>query len=308
MVRLSPDSEFIVLEGDEYLSSPIDPRPKFHLYKPNITLISGTACDHINVFPTFETYKEQFRLFIESIVEGGILVYNDEDNHVIDLVSNSQRALKKYPYRTPEHHIEGDVTYLSTEEGDMPLEIFGRHNLQNLAGARWICQHMGIDDTEFYEAISSFKGAGKRLERLVETKRTVLFKDFAHAPSKVRATVSAVAGQYPERMIIAVVELHTFSSLNQDFIDEYKGSLDRADDAVVFYSPEAVENKKLQAIDSQRIREAFDREDLTVFTSGEEFQEFLFGQSLLDKVILLMSSGNYGGLDFETLIDRIKAS
>ena len=213
MVHLTEENEFIVLEGDEYLSSPIDRRPKFHLYKPNIALLSGIAWDHINVFPTFDGYVEQFSIFTDSLVNGGIMVYNETDTIVKEVVENSTNSIKKYPYSTPEYFIENGITYLETSEGDLPLEIFGNHNLENLAGAKWICQHMGIDEDDFYEAIASFKGASKRLEKITENSSTVVFKDFAHSPSKVAATTTAVKKQYSEREVIACLELHTYSSL-----------------------------------------------------------------------------------------------
>ncbi len=301
MVHLTQENDFIVLEGDEYLSSAIDRRPKFHLYKPNIALLSGIAWDHINVFPTLDEYLEQFKIFIDSIVKGGILVYNEEDEHLKKLVEESTNTIRKHPYKTPEYHVENEQTLLHTPEGDMPVSIFGEHNLQNLAGAKWICQHMGIDEEDFYEAIASFKGASKRLEKIAETKRTVVYKDFAHSPSKVMATTKAVKQQYRDRHVIACLELHTYSSLNSEFLLQYQSSLNTADEAVVFFSPEAVENKKLDPISKEQILESFSRKDLTVYTNPLDFKEFLKEQDYDNKVLLLMSSGNYGGLDFEEI-------
>ena len=299
MVHLTTENEFMVLEGDEYLSSPIDRRPKFHLYKPNIALLSGIAWDHINVFPTFEGYVEQFRIFTDSLTNGGIMVYNDEDAIVKEVVESSTHPIKKYPYSTPTHEIEDGITAIDTPDGMMPLEIFGDHNLQNLAGAKWICQHMGIDEDDFYEAIASFKGASKRLEKIAENKQTVIFKDFAHSPSKVKATTEAVKKQYENREVIACLELHTYSSLNAEFLSEYQGALDQADKAVVFYSPHAVKIKLLDEVTTAQIGAAFGREDLIIFTNPSEFKAFLFGQNLEQTAVILMSSGNYGGLDFE---------
>ncbi len=298
MVHLTEENEFIVLEGDEYLSSPIDRRPKFHLYKPNIALLSGIAWDHINVFPTFENYVEQFSIFTDSLTNGGIIVYNEEDVAVKRVVEESIRPIKKYTYSTPKHSIKNGITFLETPEGNLPLEIFGNHNLQNLAGAKWICQHMGIDEDDFYEAIVSFKGASKRLEKIAENNSTVVFKDFAHSPSKVEATTTAVNNQYVNRTLLACLELHTYSSLNAEFLAEYKGALDNADKAVVFYSPHAVKIKQLEEVTQQQIAEAFERDDLIIYTNPQEFKEFLFNQDLDDTAVLLMSSGNYGGLDF----------
>ncbi|APZ45089.1 peptidoglycan synthetase [Polaribacter reichenbachii] len=299
MVHLTKENDFIVLEGDEYLSSPIDMRPKFHLYKPNIALLSGIAWDHINVFPTFKNYKEQFSIFTDSMVNGGSMVYNSEDKNVAEIVESSENHIKKYPYETPSHFIENGITYLETSEGNLPLEVFGKHNLQNLAGAKWICQHMGIDEDDFYEAIASFAGASKRLEKIAESNSTVIFKDFAHSPSKVAATTKAVKEQYSERTVLACLELHTYSSLNAEFLSEYKGALDFADKAVVFYSPHAVKIKQLDEVTKDQIANAFQRDDLVIYTNPAEFKEFLFSQNLDKSAVVLMSSGNYGSLDFE---------
>jgi len=305
MVKLTDDNDFIILEGDEYLSSPIDRRPKFHLYKPNIALLSGIAWDHINVFPTWKNYVEQFRIFVDSIVEGGSVTYNIEDTEVKKLVEGSENTIRKFPYQTPEYQVENGITILETEEGSMPIEIFGKHNLNNLAGAKWICQQMGIDENDFYEAISSFQGASKRLEKITETENCVAYKDFAHSPSKVLATTNALKNQFPNRKLIACLELHTYSSLNPEFLNEYKGTLDAADVAVVFYSPHALEIKKLKAISQQQIADAFQRDDLIIYTNPIAFKDFLFSQQFNDISILLMSSGNYGGLDFDELKNLI---
>ena len=305
MVHLTQENEFMVLEGDEYLSSPIDRRPKFHLYKPNIALLSGIAWDHINVFPTFEGYIDQFRIFTDSLTNGGIMVYNEEDAIVKEVVESSTHTIKKYPYSTPTYEIEDVITAIDTPDGMMPLEIFGDHNLQNLAGAKWICQHMGIDEDDFYEAIASFKGASKRLEKISENKQTVIFKDFAHSPSKVKATTEAVKKQYAQREVIACLELHTYSSLNAEFLGEYQGALDQADKAVVFYSPHAVKIKQLDEVTTAQIGAAFGREDLMMFTNPAEFKTFLFGLNLEQTAVVLMSSGNYGGLDFEEVKELV---
>ncbi|MCD8405236.1 Mur ligase domain-containing protein [Tenacibaculum dicentrarchi] len=305
MVHLTQENDFIVLEGDEYLSSPIDMRPKFHLYKPNIALLSGIAWDHINVFPTIENYNEQFKIFTDSLINGGMMVYNEEDTVLKDIVENSTNPIKKYPYQTPEYFIDNGVTYIDTSDGDLPLEIFGEHNLQNIAGAKWICQHMGIDEDEFYEAIASFKGASKRLEKVAENKNSVIFKDFAHSPSKVKATTTAVKNQYKERTVLACLELHTYSSLNAEFLKEYKGALAKADKAVVFYSPDAVKIKQLKEVTQQQIATSFERDDLIIYTNPADFKEFLFNQNLENTALLLMSSGNYGGLNFDAVKNLI---
>jgi len=306
MVHLTKENDFIVLEGDEYLSSALDRRPKFHLYKPNIALLSGIAWDHINVFPTFDNYVEQFRVFLSQITHGGAIVYNQEDIEVKQVVETTQNQIKKYPYQTPRFSVENGDTLLDTEDGPMPIEVFGKHNLNNLEGARWICQLMGVQQEDFYEAISTFKGASKRLEKIGQGPTSIAYKDFAHSPSKVRATTQALKSQYPERSLLACLELHTYSSLNPEFLSEYKGTLNGADKAVVFYSPNAVKIKKLDAVSSSQILKAFQREDLVVFTDPAAFQDYLFEQDFTDTSLLLMSSGNYGGLDFEKVKEILK--
>jgi len=306
MVHLTEENDFMVLEGDEYLSSPLDRRPKFHLYKPNIALLSGIAWDHINVFPTFENYVEQFQIFVDSIVKGGSITYNIEDSEVVKIVEASENAIRKLPYTTPEYTVEDGQTLLETPEGPMPIEIFGRHNLNNLAGAKWICQNMGVDEDDFYEAIATFSGASKRLEKIAEGDNAVVYKDFAHSPSKVAATTNAVKEQYPNRKVIACLELHTYSSFNAEFLMEYKGALHAADEAIVFFLPESVKIKKLKEVTPAQISQAFERDDLQIFTDANAFKDFVFGQDYKDAVLLLMSSGNYGGLDLEAVKNLIE--
>ncbi|WP_299215870.1 Mur ligase family protein [uncultured Aquimarina sp.] len=305
MVHLTEDNDFMVLEGDEYLSSPIDRRPKFHLYQPNIALISGIAWDHINVFPTFDNYVEQFQVFVDSIVRGGSINYNAEDPEVVKVVENSENQIRKIPYNTPEYRVENGETLLQTPEGEMPIEVFGAHNLSNLAGAKWICQHMGIDEDEFYEAIASFTGASKRLEKIAESSNAVAYKDFAHSPSKVSATTNAVKEQYKDKQVVACLELHTYSSLNAEFLKEYEGALNAADEAVVFYSPNAVKIKQLEEVSADQIERAFKRDDLIIYTNPKEFKSYLKQKDFTDSALLLMSSGNYGGLDFDEVKEMI---
>lgn len=307
MVHLTDENDFIVLEGDEYLSSPIDRRPKFHLYQPNIALLSGIAWDHINVFPTYENYVEQFQIFVDSIVKGGSITYNEEDAEVNRVVNASENPIRKLAYRTPEYQVEDGQAILETPEGPMPIEIFGRHNLSNLAGAKWICQNMGVDEDDFYEAIASFKGASKRLEKIAEGKTSVAYKDFAHSPSKVMATTKAVKEQYPNKKLVACLELHTYSSFNPEFLKEYKGALDAADVAAVFYLPESVRIKKLKEVSPEQISEAFQRKDLQIFTDAEVFRNFVFGEEYNNTVLLLMSSGNYGGLNLDEVKELVQA-
>lgn len=306
MVHLTKENDFIVLEGDEYLSSPIDRRPKFHLYQPNIALLSGIAWDHINVFPTFENYVDQFRIFVDSIINGGSITYNEEDAEVKKVVESSENTIRKIPYHTPNYTVVDGQTFLETPEGQMPIEVFGKHNLSNLAGAKWICQHMGVDEADFYQAIATFKGASKRLEKIAESNSSVAYKDYAHSPSKVAATTKAVKEQYPDHKLIACLELHTYSSFNPEFLKGYKGTLDFADEAIVFYLPESVKIKKLEAVTSAQISEAFERDDLQIFTDSKRFSSFIFDKDYKGTVLLLMSSGNYGGLDLTALKEKIK--
>lgn len=296
MVRITPDAEFMLLEGDEYLASPIDRRPKFHLYKPNIALLSGIAWDHINVFPTFENYTEQFRIFVDMIEPGGAIVYSAEDPEVKKVVEEATNTIKKFPYYTPAYRVADNVCYIETPDGDLPLEIFGAHNLQNLEGARWICQEMGIQEQDFFEAVASFKGASKRLEKIAESANRVVYKDFAHAPSKVAATVKAVREQFPNRKLVACLELHTFSSLNPDFLPQYKGSLDLADEALVFYSPKALAHKKLPQLSITQVHGHFANDALTVSNKSDEVLAWL-AQKEGPAVYLLMTSGNFDGVD-----------
>ncbi|GJQ05348.1 UDP-N-acetylmuramate--L-alanine ligase [Capnocytophaga canimorsus] len=305
MVRLSQTAEFMLIEGDEYLSSPIDLKSKFHWYKPNIALVSGIAWDHINVFPTPEVYAQQFKVFVDSIVNGGILVYNEEDTLLVKIVNETENPIRKLPYHTPHYQIRKGITYLITEEGELPLEIFGKHNMSNLEGAKQICQHMGVDENDFYQAILSFKGASKRLEKMYLSEKVAVFKDFAHAPSKVRATVASVVEQFPEKEVEAFLELHTFSSLRPEFLKEYAGSLDKATSAVVYYDEGALKTKGVAGISPEFIREMFQREDIKVFNKSADFQEYIYNKTYNNSVLLLMSSGNYGGLNFQNLIDKI---
>lgn len=307
MVHLTEENDFIVLEGDEYLSSPIDKRPKFHLYKPNIALISGIAWDHMNVFPTYDIYVDQFKIFVDSIVNGGSITYNEEDKEVDAIVQNTENSIRRFPYRTPPYHITGGQTFLETTEGPLPINVFGKHNLSNIAGAKWICQQIGIDEDDFYQAIGSFDGASKRLEKLGEGTSSILFKDFAHSPSKVAATTAAVKEQYPSKKLVACLELHTYSSLNADFLEQYQQTLQAADIASVFYSPKSVAIKNLQELSASQIKVAFQREDLQVFTDPIQFERFLYAQEVEDSVFLLMSSGDYGGLDLTAFLKHLGA-
>ncbi|NQX81481.1 MAG: peptidoglycan synthetase, partial [Flavobacteriaceae bacterium] len=301
MVKLTEENDFIILEGDEYLSSALDLRPKFHLYNPNIALISGIAWDHINVFETEEKYNKQFDIFIDKIASGGMLVYNSEDKTLNDIAENNTNPIKKYPYETIKHSIVDGITYIETPEGDMDLEIFGLHNISNLSGAKWICQLIGIDEMDFFEAIQSFKGASKRLEKIYQSEETVIYKDFAHSPSKVDATNKSVKAQYKNRKLISVFELHTYSSLNPDFIGKYKDSLNSSDNAIVFMDEEALKIKGKNFFTKQEIRKAFNREDIEIMYSKDELLNSMKSLDYNNSVVLMMSSGNYSGIELSEL-------
>lgn len=301
MVKLTEENDFMVMEGDEYLSSTLDRRPKILLYQPNIALLSGIAWDHVNVFPTFENYIHQFELFVESITNGGAIIYNSEDENVAKVVESSEKALKKFPYKTSKFTIEDGVTYLQTDEGPVPLEIFGKHNLSNLEGARLICNQLGVMDDDFYEAIQSFKGASKRLELINRTSEFVAYKDFAHAPSKVISTTNAVKEQFENKEIVACLELHTYSSLNPKFLSEYKGALDKADQKIIYYNPEALKIKRMEAISPDDIREAFGDDSIQIFTLSDDLKQHLEQMDKSGKVFLMMSSANFGGIDLKGL-------
>lgn len=300
MVSIHADSHPVaILEGDEYLTSPIDLRPKFHLYMPHIAVISGIAWDHINVFPTFENYLEQFVLFIHKIESGGVLIYNSDDPEVVRAVQLANRKdIRLLSYSVAPHSVIDGTTRLELPHTNpVFLEIFGKHNLSNLMAAKAVCNELGVTDSEFTAFISTFHGAAKRLELLYKSESGVAYKDFAHSPSKLLATTMAVRSQYPERKLLACMELHTYSSLNQTFLNEYKNSLNDADIAVVFYSPHAVELKRLKAISPDDIRTAFGRNDLHVFTNKEDLEAFILSQSSRNLNLLMMSSGNWDGLD-----------
>lgn len=303
MVKLTKEAKFAVIEGDEYLASPIDRRPKFHLYKPNIALLSGIAWDHINVFPTFDIYVDQFRKFIDLIEPGGTLVYCQEDKELQNVAekSGSSNHVMKIPYSVPANKIVNGITYLLADGKEIPLLIFGNHNLMNLNGARLVCNKAGISDTQFYEAIQSFKGAAKRLELVYKNDSFNLYKDFAHSPSKLKATTSAVKQQFANRYIVACMELHTFSSLTEEFLNEYKGSMSSADEAIVYYNPHTIEHKKLKPITNEQVLKAFGREDLKIFTNSTAMLDYLRLKKWNNAVLLMMSSGNFDGVDFAKL-------
>lgn len=307
MVSLSDDARVAVFEGDEYLTSTLDPRPKFHLYKAHIAILTGIAWDHINVFPTYDNYVEQFRKFIDTMETQGRLIYFGADEQLVELVRHKSRSdIVTFPFDTPNYHIRDGVTYLKTvEDTDIPLHIFGEHNLRNMEAARLACKQVGIMSDKFYAAIADFPGASNRLQKIVEKSDRIAFKDFAHAPSKLKATVEAVRKQYPDRKIVACMELHTFSSLTRDFLPQYAGCMASADVACVYYNPQVVEHKRLQPLSPDDVQTAFGGTNLKVFTDSMALQSHLRTLDFDRSVLLLMTSGNFSGVDLVTFAEEL---
>lgn len=304
MVRLSDTAKIMILEGDEYLSSPIDRRPKFHLYKPNIAIISGIAWDHINVFTTFENYVDQFDIFCSLIEKDGTLIYNEDDAEVKILGQKYESTMRTVPYGVPTYEVTETGTRLFHEGMIYDLRVFGEHNLQNLMGAMRIGEAISISAHEFLTAIQSFTGAGKRLQKVMEIGSFVMFKDFAHSPSKLKATTKAVKDQYKDRKVIACMELHTFSSLKREFLPHYLHSMQMADEALVYYSPEVVAHKKLEPISKELILEGFGG-NVNVMNSTKEVLDFIQSKQWNNSVLLMMSSGNFDGIDYDQLGEEI---
>ncbi|MBL4710722.1 MAG: peptidoglycan synthetase [Flavobacteriales bacterium] len=303
MVSFS-DAPIMIIEGDEYLSSPIDRRPKFLWYQPNIAVLSGIAWDHINVFPTFENYIEQFKKFAQTIEPGGMLSYFHGDEELRKIASKVEGFNLK-PYTTPTHRIENGVTSIGTEFGWKELKIFGEHNLQNLMAAYHVCAELGIDSRDFYHAIQSFTGAARRLEKIAANEKTTVFKDFAHSPSKLKATTNAVSNQFKNHKVIACMELHTFSSLNKTFLKEYSGCMSAADEAIVYFNPKTISHKGLTPISAQEVEEAFLPSKVKVYNDANEVEQLLRSKNLDQSVLLLMTSGNFDGLNLNEFAQEL---
>lgn len=300
------DAPLIVCEGDEYPASAIERKPKFHFLFPHIAILTGIAWDHINVFPTFENYLDQFSIFIDKIEAGGVLIYNAEDKDLKELVSNSVRTDIQYlPYGVPQHTISNGETTVSIEGASGVLQVFGAHNLMNMNAAWLVCKNLGISEDDFIHAISSFKGAAKRLELLARSEQTLVYRDFAHAPSKVKATIEAVKAQFPQRQLVALLELHTFSSLNEAFMNEFKGAMRDADEAIVFYTNHALELKRLPPLKKEAVEDGFAKAGLLVFDDRSGLEHWLQDRNFDNSILLLMSSGNYDGIDINALAKRI---
>ena len=304
MVKLSDTAKIMILEGDEYLSSPIDRRPKFHLYHPSIALISGIAWDHINVFPTFENYVSQFDVFCQKIEKSGVLIYNQEDDVVKQLGTKYSNKLNSIAYSTPNYSTNINGTEIEFEGKKYVFQIFGAHNMQNLMGAMEICKQIGVSNDEFLSALQSFKGAGKRLQKVAEKNGFVMFKDFAHSPSKLKATTSAVKEQFKEKQVVACMELHTFSSLNKEFLPLYHGAMKHADRAIVYFNPDVVKHKRLPAISVEEVKIAFG-DNVEVYNLTEEVLHIVKNINVNDSILLMISSGNFDGVDYELLGEEL---
>ena len=303
------DAPVIVCEGDEYPASVVEKQPKFHFLFPHIAVITGIAWDHINVFPTFENYLEQFKIFIDKIEKHGHLIYNDTDAVLKEVVETHARTdIHYHPYRVPEHSIESGLTTVTIEGQKTRLKVFGNHNLLNLNAAWLVCRQLGVSAAGFVKAIGSFTGAARRLELLARNEDTIFYRDFAHAPSKVKATMEAVKNQFPHKTLIAVLELHTYSSLNEAFLKEYKGVLADADWAAVFYSRHALELKRMPELSREAVSEGFDKKDLAVLNERSELEDWLYSNNYKNAVVVFMSSGNYDGLDTEAFARQITQS
>ena len=305
MVGLTHEAPIMVIEGDEYLASPIDRRPKFHLYKANIAVISGIAWDHINVFPTFDSYTQQFKIFIDTIQPGGRLIYSETDKVLDDVVLNHPSAVKKLPYALPQFTIEDGVTTIISQHKKYSLQVFGEHNLLNMEAARLVCEALNISTTDFYSAITTFKGAARRLELLGRSATSHVFKDFAHSPSKLQATIHAVKTQFPQRKLIACIELHTFSSLNKDFLAEYAGTMDEADSAIVFIDKKTFVQKKMEPYPAETVKEAFSKNDLLFFDDPQLLLTYLENLDIANRNLLMMSSGNFGGINLPDITNKL---
>ncbi len=295
----------IVCEGDEYPASALEKRPKFHFLFPTIAVLTGIAWDHINVFPSFELYLEQFRIFLDKIEPGGVLIYNQTDPVLAKLVASHAVPVRKIGYGVPNHRIENGITVVTLDGQTGALKVFGEHNLLNLNAAWLVARELGLHATGFLQGLASFTGASKRLELLGSGAGVNLYRDFAHAPSKVKATIQAVKMQFPERRLIAVLELHTYSSLNEQFLSEYRGSLEDADATVVFFSPHALELKRLPPLPEEKVLAGFGKKGLVIVHKKEELDDWLMKQSYKNANLLLMSSGNFDGLDIPSLTNRI---
>jgi UDP-N-acetylmuramate: L-alanyl-gamma-D-glutamyl-meso-diaminopimelate ligase len=308
MVQLTDDAPVIIIEGDEYLSSPVDRRPKFHLYQHHIGVISGISWDHINVFPTEEIYREQFEIFARQTPKAGVLIYDRDDEQTQLIAVPTSPDVTYVGYGPHEHVIRQGQTFLITKKDEeVPIQVFGEHNLRNISAAKEVCKQLGIKGKDFYKAVATFKGAARRLELVQAGASSVVYKDFAHAPSKLKATAAALKKQFPERRLVACLELHTFSSLNPAFLPQYAHCFDAPDVAVVYFNPHVLEHKRLPPLAPEAVAQAFQRPDLKVFTASQALAEFLHAEQWAATNLLLMTSGTFDGLNLNALATAVTA-
>ena len=306
MVQLTDDAPIIIIEGDEYLSSPVDRRPKFHLYQHHIGVISGISWDHINVFPTEEIYREQFRIFADMTPKAGVLIY-DRDDEQTQLIAVPTNPDVTYIGYGPHESVirDGRTFLLNKKDEEVPVQVFGEHNLRNISAAKEVCKQLGIRGKDFFRAVATFPGAARRLELVREGATSVVYKDFAHAPSKLKATATALKKQFPQRRLVACLELHTFSSLNPAFLPQYAHCFDAPDVAVVYFNPQVLAHKRLPALATATVAAAFQRPDIRVITDSAELAAFLRRQTWDNANLLFMSSGTFDGLDLNGLAAEI---
>ena len=298
------EAPVIVCEADEYPASTIEKKPKFHFLFPHIAVITGIAWDHINVFPTFEFYLEQFVIFINKIEKNGLLIYNETDQVLKKLVESHRRDDISYaPYSLPEHTIDEGKTIVTIGNTSSTLKVFGNHNLLNLQAAWLVCKELNISEEAFAGAISDFEGAAKRLQWIGSKNGGNIYRDFAHAPSKVKASIDAVKEQFPDKKLVAILELHTFSSLNKEFMNEYGGAMANADEAIVFYSHHALELKRMNFLEPAIVKQGFKKENLVVINERQELEEKLRKYNFKNANYLFMSSGNYDGMNILTTLN-----
>ena len=304
-IKLS-DAPLIILEGDEYFTSPLDQTPKFLKYDHHIALISGTAWDHINVYPTLDSYVEQFEKLADKTPKAGSLIFCEHDKMTYVIGSKERPDVKSIGYKTPEYKVKNGIFYLKGDEGLVELQIFGKHNMQNIEGARQILKRLSVTDKQFYDAIGSYKGADKRNTLVSSNEHTAFYLDFAHAPSKLKSTVEALKEKHPDRKLTACFELHTFSSLNKEFLPHYQGKFNAADQAIVYYNKKSLEEKNyLKELTEEEVKKAFKREDIVVFTDTQKLKSLLISNDWVNRDLLMMSSGNFNGLDIEALAKEI---
>lgn len=303
MVGLSDDARIAVFEGDEYLTSALDRRPKYHLYMPDIAVLNGIAWDHMNVFPTYENYIEQFRIFVEKISPGGSLIYFDGDAEVKKIALFSREDIRKIPYKIHGYFQNKTGFYAATHNRVVQMKFFGEHNMQNMSAAKEVCLAVGVSEDNFYDAIKTFEGTSRRLQKIKENEKGIVYLDFAHSPSKVKATVEAIISRYPKREIIICIELHTYSSLSSEFLPLYKGTLGNAKNAFVYFNPHALELKKLKSLSKEAVYKAFESENIKVYDNSTEMFSYIKSQNYQCPVYLLMSSGDFDGFDINGLTD-----